>query len=65
MQFLPDGSHELEVAVPVRNRSGVVVAALSAATTLTDPEATDDVADRLARSLVRAAEAVRSTVDDE
>ena len=63
--FVPDGSHDLEVAVPVRSRSGVVVAALTAVATLADPEGVDAVAGQLARHLVRAAEAVIGAVDDE
>jgi len=63
--FVPDGSHDLEVAVPVRSRSGVVVAALTAVATLADPTGVDDVAAQLARHLVRAAEAVSGAVDDE
>jgi len=63
--FVAEGSQELEVAVPVRSRSGPVVAALTATTALSDPEAGEDVAAELARHLIRAAEAVRGGVPDE
>ena len=53
------------MAVPVRSRSGPVVAALTATTALSDPEAGEDVAAELARHLIRAAEAVRGGVPDE
>jgi len=63
--FVTERSQDLEVAVPVRNRSGDVVAALTAVTGLSDPQLADDVAGELARHLVRAAEAVRGGLPDE
>ena len=63
--FVPEGSQELEVAVPVRSRSGDVVAALTATAAVTEPGAIDEMAGELARHLTRAAEAVRGGVPDE
>ena len=63
--LVPEGTQELEVAVPVRNRSGEVVAALCAISTASDPEAVDTMAADLARHLGRAAEAVRGGLPDE
>lgn len=56
---------ELQVAVPVRDRSRNVVAALLATTRLPPMELSDGVAGDLARHLLRAAEAVQWAVADE
>lgn len=63
--YVPEPALEIQVAVPVRDHKGNVVAALSATTPLLHQDDQDQLAERLSHHLLRATELVQDSISSE